>query len=400
MSPLTLMTRFAFLPVPRTPNQWLAEVILPLGLFLVLTGMLWTGDRKLYSQLFYVLVAFPICLLAILDRRLLRDALRIPTCLALIAFVGYVALSISWSGSEDDATSLIKRPFYILCLCLAFCTVARVNPKMLQWIVALAALAALPTAALTLIVFGTSGAEERLSGLGALYNPLLTSHVYGFFLTLWIAHWAGTPTPRPLLTLAAVAILGALIIATGSRTPLVALSATVLWIAALRGGPKGVIACVGLGIAGLALMLAYPEALLNRGFSYRPQIWGEVSRQILENPILGHGYDHPLRVQLDAFGFPFSDPHNMTLSVLYQGGMMGALLWGGLYGTALFSCWQLRRYPRVLICAAPVMYGLVAGMTEGGSFLSRPKEHWFLIWIPFSLLCAASLDANKHDKKN
>ncbi len=33
-------------------------------------------------------------------------------------------------------------------------------------------------------------------------------------------------------------------------------------------------------------------------------------------------------------------------------------------------------------------YGLVAGMTEGGSFLSRPNEHWFLIWIPLALVAA------------
>jgi len=33
-------------------------------------------------------------------------------------------------------------------------------------------------------------------------------------------------------------------------------------------------------------------------------------------------------------------------------------------------------------------------MTEGGSFMSRPKEHWFLIWIPIAIhlavLCKAS----------
>lgn len=34
------------------------------------------------------------------------------------------------------------------------------------------------------------------------------------------------------------------------------------------------------------------------------------------------------------------------------------------------------------------MFGLAAGLTEGNAFLPRPKEHWFLIWIPMALLYA------------
>jgi len=49
----------------------------------------------------------------------------------------------------------------------------------------------------------------------------------------------------------------------------------------------------------------------------------------------------------------------------------------------------------VLICSAAVVSGLVAGLTEGISYLSRPKEHWFLIWIPLSFLAAALALRNK-----
>ena len=27
------------------------------------------------------------------------------------------------------------------------------------------------------------------------------------------------------------------------------------------------------------------------------------------------------------------------------------------------------------------MYGIGAGLTEGGGIISRPKEHWYLLWI-------------------
>jgi hypothetical protein len=38
-----------------------------------------------------------------------------------------------------------------------------------------------------------------------------------------------------------------------------------------------------------------------------------------------------------------------------------------------------------------VVFGFVAGLTEGSAFFSRPKEQWFLIWIPLALLAATRL---------
>ena len=50
----------------------------------------------------------------------------------------------------------------------------------------------------------------------------------------------------------------------------------------------------------------------------------------------------------------------------------------------------------VQIFSATMLYGLAAGITEGGSFISRPKEHWFLIWIPITLLAATTWRLKKH----
>jgi tRNA A-37 threonylcarbamoyl transferase component Bud32 len=37
------------------------------------------------------------------------------------------------------------------------------------------------------------------------------------------------------------------------------------------------------------------------------------------------------------------------------------------------------------------MYGIGAGLTEGGGILSRPKEHWFLLWIPLAIIAGLSV---------
>jgi O-antigen ligase len=109
-------------------------------------------------------------------------------------------------------------------------------------------------------------------------------------------------------------------------------------------------------------------------------------RQIAVHPWFGHGFNTPVLIQLPDIAYPFHEPHNLTLAVFYALGAIGGSLWLLLYGVALVGAWRHRDTPDVVWFSAPVVYGLFAGMTEGGAFLSRPKEHWFLIWIPLALL--------------
>ncbi|WP_211163267.1 O-antigen ligase family protein [Aromatoleum diolicum] len=376
---------------------WLEAYILPLGLFVLLTGMFWSGDRALYHRLFYALVAFPAFIAAIVRPTLLRDLADSVIGLPFLVFSAFTLLSIFWSDSDDGVDSLIKRPLYVALLFVAAIAVRQLQPIRGRQVL----LAALATSVITGVVYLTLfapayGPGARLSGYGALYNPLLTSHVFGFFLAIAIAAWVERRQAFPLPIVAATMVLGMVIVATGSRTPLVGITATVLWLAALSGDRRGVIAAAALVGTGLLVASLWPDLLTDRGTSYRPEIWSDTLRQISEKPIFGHGYDHPLEIYLEGIADAFRDPHNMILAVLYYGGLVGLALWVWLYGAAVLACWRQRHDPAVFICSATLIYGLAASMTEGGAFLSRPKEHWFLIWIPFALLAATTLKS-KHD---
>lgn len=381
-------------PPLRPPRReraatWLAERLLPAGLAILFSGMFWAGDRDLYLRLFYLLLALPAFVLLLLRPQLLAALAASPIFRAAAAFIVLLSLSIAWTSADDGASSLLRRPLYVLLLFAASFGVACARRERLLQALRLAAVIAIVAAAVTVGDFLLRGGSDRLNGLGALYNPLLTSHVYGFFLAVWIASWMSARRLFAALPMVAVLALGALLLATGSRTPLVALVATVLWLAALGGGRKGLVACAALAAAGVVLVALLPEALLSRGLSYRPEIWARTLELIRTAPLFGHGYDAPLVLEIPGLDFLIRDPHNLLLAVLYQTGAAGLALWALLYGTALLSCWRHRRDPLVFVCAAPLMYGLMAGMTEGGSFLSRPKEHWFLVWIPLTLLAAA-----------
>lgn len=59
-----------------------------------------------------------------------------------------------------------------------------------------------------------------------------------------------------------------------------------------------------------------------------------------------------------------------------------------IYALAFGFSWKNRKSPAVLLASTWLVFGLAAGLTEGNAFLPRPKEHWFLIWIPMALLYA------------
>lgn len=373
---------------PRT-RQWLVHNLLPLGWIALLTGMFWIWDRSLYHKLYYAALALPCLLTLVLKPSTLKQLLRNPLTLAFLAFSAYTLLTLAWSDTDARTSSLSKRPLYVLMLLFSAGLMALYSRQRLLITTELSAVVATFSAILSLAYYLYSGEPGRFRGYGALYNPLLSAHVYGFFAALWMALWFMQRNPWAPVTLTSLVVLGTLIFFTGSRTPIVALCAALLWLAVACWNRRSliVLACGGL-LTGLAILTA-PPSITARGMSLRPEIWSETWRQILEKPWIGHGYDSAMTIWVKGANYAFADPHNIELAILYYGGAIGLLLWTALYATALMIAWSRRRQPLALIGSTLLVFGLAAGLTEGGAFMSRPKEHWFLIWIPMALLVAA-----------
>lgn len=375
-------------------SDWIIAYLLPIGWLVLLTGMFWSGDRALYHKLYYALLAAPTLLALTLQPRLLKRLLCNPLILTFVVFGCYTVLSLLWSDTDNKFSSLAKRPLYTLMLFLGVGLLALKSPQRLNTLLLLAGCIAAGSGALSFAYFlYSTGGAGRFSGYGALYNPLLTAHVYGFFAAFWLATWftrvdAHSNAVLPVLLLL---VLGVVVLSTGSRTPLLALSLTLIWLVATHISRRSLIAsaCATVLVAGLLLL--YPDSLLQRGLSYRPEIWFGALQLAADNPWFGHGFDHTLSIPLQTNSLTFNDPHNMELAVLLSGGLTGLLMWISLYTIALLFAWRNRNTPLVMIASALVVYGLGAGLTEGRGFLSRPNEHWFLIWIPLSLLAAAWL---------
>ncbi|AHF65749.1 putative lipopolysaccharide biosynthesis protein [Pseudomonas cichorii] len=375
-------------------SNLITKYLLPLGWLITLTGIFWIWDRALYHKLFYIFLAFPTFLTLVLQPRLLKTLICNPLFIAFGVFSVYILISIAWAVTEDDLPGLLKRPMYVMLLLFSTGIIALHYPARLEQYTRLSALFAVLVAGLSLtyfIVFEMQAGEARLNGYGVLENPLLTAHVLGAFAAFWLATWfqarkAWNPVPIICLVL-----LGAAIMATGSRTPLIGLTAALGWLL-LVGDRRRSLLAVGVAIAVLiTVLLIHPDAITQRGLSYRPAIWMESLRQIGEHPWLGHGFGTSMTVVIPGLDFTLADPHNMELGVLYSGGILGLALWMTLYGLAIRFCWVYRSHTAVTIAAAWLVFGFASGLTEGNAFMSRPKEHWFLIWMPMALIYAQSL---------
>lgn len=382
------MTRL--LPSARAIDEFIARRWLIVGYVALLTGLFWLGNTSSYTKLYYGLMAAPALIALIARPRYWLILLREPVILAFLALATWLLLSLSWTSSEDDPSGLAKRPIYVFMMFAACAIMALKNQRNLLRALRCAAMLASMAALVGLVTFLTGPEQDRMIGTGALSNPLLSSHVFGFFCTYWVAVWLTDRDCSSWFSIIFTIPLLAAVLATGSRTPLMAMALTSFWMIALTGRRAFylVAAVITVVIATIVLM---PEILLQRGLSFRPQLWIDAIRQASDHLWIGHGYGSEFGFDIAELGLTLTDPHNVQLAVLLELGIVGLALWLLMYLLALLRCFSQKRHASLQLASALAVYGLAAGLTEGSNFLSRPNENWFLIWIPLSLIAGISI---------
>ncbi|MNZ61518.1 hypothetical protein D3C78_796170 [compost metagenome] len=364
--------------------------VLPFGLIALMTGMFWIGDRSNYHKLYYLLVALPTFVALAASPRTIKQTSSNGIFLCFLALSAYTMLSLSWSGTDNPHSSLFKRPLYIALLFYCIALISIKDKRKMETLINMSIWLAALSAIISIAHYFNMGYRGRIKGYGALYNHLLTSHVYGMFAALALAS-TFLRNRNLLISLGLFTILAIMLLMIGARTPFLGLCAAFLWLSVIDCSRRSLWLLTGAGIAAATLFAFAPKAIMARGLSHRPEIWVQAWQQILEHPWLGHGYDHPMVFWVKGFKYAFADPHNMELALLFSGGVVGLSLWLLLYGVALRFAWRHRQDRLVVLASTAVVFGFAAGLTEGNSFMSRPKEHWFLIWIPMALLAGAWL---------
>ncbi|MEO8492584.1 MULTISPECIES: O-antigen ligase family protein [unclassified Pseudomonas] len=366
--------------------------ILPIGLFLLLSALFIVTNRNTLHKFYYGFFSAPTLLLLCLRPRELKELLREPLVLAFAAFCIWALITLFWSHAPDVDSDLFKRPLHTFMLFGGCGLLLHYRNDLFKPIFFGAAVIALVVCACNLAAFfkGFEPGMRMIGGRGALDNPLLSSHVFGFFCVYWLYVCITCRRLQVLwLSVPALAVMTAAVLATGSRTPLVALTMGVLWITFVSRNRRSALLMTTLIVATAALLVFYPEAITERGSSFRFQLWGLTMQRIAEYPWIGHSFNSDLLLSVE--GMSLVEPHSFALGVLYYVGIIGFIPWAFMLCWGLYKGFEQRAKPLFILASTLLAYGIGAGLTEGGGILSRPKEHWFLLWIPLAILAGLSI---------
>ena len=363
-------------------------ILLFLGIFFLFSGMLILQKTSHYQTVFYILVLGPSIVITMISPRKSITNLSNITKIFII-FSIWSSISILWSDTQENIFTVIKRSVYILSLFLAFSILSREKTNNIIKIMIASGITISFISVYSLFEFQNSHTTDRLVGEGALTNPLLSSHIYGFFLVFFLCLGIMSDNfKNKTAYLICTIILLITVLATGSRTPILALATTLIWVAFILKNKKSIIIITSSIITLTIIYFTSPETFLNRGLSYRPELWSIAIEKIKSQPVLGYGFDSSIGFHIDSLDITFREPHNIHLSIFFFTGIIGFALWGAMHVYALWMCWKNKEDSLFLIASALLVYGIAAGMTEGGGLLPRPKEHWFITWIPLAFVSA------------
>ncbi len=133
---------------------------------------------------------------------------------------------------------------------------------------------------------------------------------------------------------------------------------------------------LGLLVVGSLLVVIFAsgfyELLLERGLSYRGEIWQEVIRQLTTECNIWVGC-----VPGEKILGQFYHPHNAYLAMLYRNGILGASVF--LVFIAIFFVKTMRVKSRWMLLS---LFGWGCLLTEIDSILTSPEPFWIYFWLP------------------
>ena len=260
--------------------------------------------------------------------------------------------------------------------------------KLLQWFLWLGAVTALVNIA---VFYASHPLAARLEGITIARAPTLVGQVYGVvaligILLSWRIHCFKCALGISLACIPALAALGL----SQSRGPLfallLALAIGVFW---LRPGWKILmVQCFAALLGLLVLFLFFPldQLLLERGASFRDQIWLDVIAQMRVEPGLflwGIGMGEATDIMTSAGQYHHA--HNAWLDILYRTGVVGL----GLAAVhLLLLLWAARRHPPLAPLTLWLLYGCVCLFVDSRSLFWEIDAKWLLYWVPAALLAA------------
>ena len=121
-------------------------------------------------------------------------------------------------------------------------------------------------------------------------------------------------------------------------------------------------------------------------------VWKEAKldlvKMIFQQPWLGLGIRSDYRVVTENYPAGFDHSHNLFTHIGIELGLVGMLLWLGVWLCTLLIGWRNRGTLEGRLLLGTALLASVAVQTDAASIWSAPQPEWFVTWLPVGLALA------------
>lgn len=337
---------------------------------------------KVYQYVLGLTLYLPALLLLLMRPASGRELWRQPLMPWAFALLGWGLLSLTWSHAPrpaDEAGHVVSVVFFLIAWQQgAALSVERIRSLLLgmSLVLAMVAVVALVWS------FLHPDLDGRASGFGVMDNPNLAAGAMGAAL-IWLWPWRFPPGALRIVKWLSIAVLALFMMLSYTRSGWGALLAGFLAMALCRGGRK---AWISVGVAllvALVVVLLNLPLLLERGLSFRPQIFEQAWALFTQHPLRGLGIGSAFRFEIE--GEVFTHAHNLFSQVAIELGLVGLLLWTGIWLALGWRAWRHRHSTLGQVVLGLWVFGMVLVQFDQPHLIDSPRPGWLLTWLPLAL---------------
>lgn len=368
--------------------------ILCVGYFWFLAGIAWAPDNKLYQQGLVVSFWVPALVGAVLQRKRLLAVWRANQAFLglLLVLLAWAAVSATWTSAESPFKE-VKRVLYVCLFLLGFLLLA-LERQALLWnglCFAFVSLAlSCPLSFYLFYVHDKNPLIARLFGIGEAGHPILGAYVMAL-AAIWGLQFFPKTIGRCLLWSLLMVALLLFVVLGQSRGAMLALGCAAftmpLWSRGRFVWLVSISTCA-IAIVGCAMFL---PLILERGLSYRPEIFVSSVEMIMQHPWLGQGIGADYRVVTPNFPDGFDHSHNAFTHSAILLGLPGLLLWSCLWLISFRLAWVERETREGRLVLSTLLVSFVASQFDAASLWGTPRAEWFVTWLPIGLSLALAV---------
>ncbi len=357
---------------------------IPAGLMIFLFMMFAMPTSKIANIGFYLFVMLPVLLsipLLLKEKVLVSDLLPIGLIIISWVLLSMIQVDIDhWAKVGKEARHALYLLVFLTATYYVLLTQKVAVKKLIEyifWMVVIYSVVSM------LVYYGWQGRSfsARMFPVLRLSSPIFVSviiAVYGVSIFYSLLHEG-----QRLKAMLLLGLVLFLIYFYNARTALVALCfGVVIVISTVQIKHKGYWLLLTLFIlSGYIIASYYYGNLLNRGVSYRIDIWLSAFQKAMDCGVwlgCGPGIDSEITI---ADGHVFQHPHNIYLDHLIRTGTFGLL---GLLGMIAYVVIRGLKARSFMVWG--LLTGLVALVFDGKDLLTNPDDMWFIFWLPLILV--------------